>query len=154
MTPHPSRAEQKIAQLLHAGDQIMKDHPDTIRMKSRARSRTCGSRSPNHLRQGLASAAVKLRCIPILACRPAAGGNWISFRYSRSSPSSSIRLKLSGAVVALAGAIRWPIAIAMIWASAGTLALAERCQLWPRAGLALLDVGEWCSRVARRMLQR
>jgi hypothetical protein len=59
---------------------------------------------------------------------------------------------VSIAIVTLAGAIQWPIGLAMIWVSAGALAVAERCQLWPRAGFALLDVGEWCSRVARHML--
>lgn len=59
---------------------------------------------------------------------------------------------MSGAVVAIAGAIRWPVALALIRSSAAAVAVAERCQLWPRAGLALLDIGEWCSRVARRML--
>jgi hypothetical protein len=57
-----------------------------------------------------------------------------------------------GAVVAIAAVIQWPVVRAMVWVSAAMLAVAERCQPWPRAGLALLDVGEWCSRVARRML--
>jgi hypothetical protein len=34
------------------------------------------------------------------------------------------------------------VVVAMIRLSAAAVAVAERCQLWPRAGLALLDVGE------------
>jgi hypothetical protein len=59
---------------------------------------------------------------------------------------------VSGAVVAIAEAIQWPVVLAMIRVSAATLAVAERCQLWPRAGLALIDAGEACGRVARQML--
>jgi hypothetical protein len=59
---------------------------------------------------------------------------------------------VTGAIVAVAQVIRWPIGFAMVWVSAGTLAAAERCQICPRAGLALPDVGEWCSRIARGML--
>jgi hypothetical protein len=56
------------------------------------------------------------------------------------------------AIVTLAGAIQWLVALAMIWVSAGTLAVAERCQLWPRAGLTLVSISERCALLARGML--
>jgi hypothetical protein len=58
---------------------------------------------------------------------------------------------VSIAIVTLAGAIQWLVMVAMIGVSAAAVAVAERCQTCPSAGLTLLDVGEWCSRVARRM---
>jgi hypothetical protein len=57
------------------------------------------------------------------------------------------------AIVAIAQAVQWPIALAMIRLSAAAVAVAERCQICPRAGLALLDISERCGRLARRMLQ-
>jgi hypothetical protein len=60
---------------------------------------------------------------------------------------------MSIAAVTLAGAIQWLGPLAMIRLSATATAAAERCQLWPRTGLALVDVSEWCSSVARRMLR-
>lgn len=59
---------------------------------------------------------------------------------------------MSGAIVAIARVIQRPIAFAMVWVSAVTLAFAERGLLWPRAGLALLALGDSCARLARRML--
>jgi hypothetical protein len=56
---------------------------------------------------------------------------------------------VTGAVVAIAHVIQWPVALAMVWVSAAMLAVAERCQPWPRAGLTLVDISEWCSRVAK-----
>jgi hypothetical protein len=61
---------------------------------------------------------------------------------------------VSGAVVAIAHAAQWLAPLAMIGLSAAAVALAERCQICPRAGLVLLDVGEWCSRIARGMLRK
>jgi hypothetical protein len=59
---------------------------------------------------------------------------------------------MSGAVVAVAQVIQWPIAFAAL-CSPGRRSLRQK--RWgpdgPRTGLALLDVGHWCSRVARRM---
>jgi hypothetical protein len=60
---------------------------------------------------------------------------------------------MSIAVVTLAGAIQWPIALAMIRLSATATAAAERCQICPRTGLALVDLSERCGRLARRMLR-
>jgi hypothetical protein len=45
------------------------------------------------------------------------------------------------------------IALAMIRLSAAAVAVAERCQMCPRTGLALVDISERCGRLARRMLQ-
>jgi hypothetical protein len=40
-------------------------------------------------------------------------------------------------------------------ASAAALAAALRSgERWPRAGLALLDIADWCSRFMRQMLSR
>jgi hypothetical protein len=60
---------------------------------------------------------------------------------------------MNGAVVAIAGAIRWLVVLAMIRLSAVAVAVAERCQLRPHAGLALVDISERCGRLARRMLR-
>jgi hypothetical protein len=60
---------------------------------------------------------------------------------------------MSIAVVAIAGAIQWLVVLAMIRLSAAAVVAAEHCQLWPRMGLTLLDVGDSCSRVAHRMLR-
>jgi hypothetical protein len=60
---------------------------------------------------------------------------------------------MSGAVVAIAQVVQWPIAFAALWLSWATLTAAEAMgPRWPRAGLAPLDIGERCSRVARRLL--
>jgi hypothetical protein len=68
-------------------------------------------------------------------------------RSARASPSNS-------AVVVIAHLIRWPVAVGAVWASGATLAATEAMgQRWPRAGLELLDVGEQCGRLARRLLQ-
>jgi hypothetical protein len=58
---------------------------------------------------------------------------------------------VTGAVVAIAEAIRWPVAVLMLWGSAATLAAVDRCP-WPQGAMRLLDLGDVCSRVARRML--
>jgi hypothetical protein len=60
---------------------------------------------------------------------------------------------VSIAIVTLAGAIQWLVVLAMFWLSAAAVVVAEYCQLWPRIGLTLLDVGDSSSRVARRMLR-
>jgi hypothetical protein len=44
------------------------------------------------------------------------------------------------------------VALAMIWVGEATLFAAQHCQMCPRAGLVLLDIGERCSRVARGQL--
>jgi len=60
---------------------------------------------------------------------------------------------VSGTVVAIALAMRRPIAVAACWGSRETLAAAEAVGArWPRAGLVLLDISEGCGRLARRML--
>jgi hypothetical protein len=59
---------------------------------------------------------------------------------------------VTGTVAVIAGVIRWPIALIMVLLGEATLAAAERCRIWPRLGLALLDIGQACSRVARQML--
>ena len=51
----------------------------------------------------------------------------------------------------IAGAIRWPAAILMLWGSWGALVAAERCP-WPRVALRLLDLSKLCARAARAML--
>jgi uncharacterized protein DUF4236 len=62
---------------------------------------------------------------------------------------------LSGAVVAIAEVIQWPIAFAALWLYWATLTAAEAMvPRWPRTVLALLDVGEWCSRTARVYYRR
>jgi hypothetical protein len=48
--------------------------------------------------------------------------------------------------------IRWLTGFAMVRVAGATLVVAERCQMWPRACWALLDIGEACAHVARRML--
>jgi hypothetical protein len=56
-------------------------------------------------------------------------------------------------VVVIAEAIRWPVALVMVWVGGATLAAAERCGPGSeRVALALIDVGEACSRIARQML--
>jgi hypothetical protein len=59
---------------------------------------------------------------------------------------------VSIAVVTLAGAIQWLVVRALIRLSAAAVAVAEHCRRWPRTGLTLLDIGEWCCSVARLML--
>jgi hypothetical protein len=60
---------------------------------------------------------------------------------------------MSGAIVAIAQVIQWPVAFAALWLTWATLTAAEAMGLrWPRTGLALLDIGRWCSHVARRLL--
>ena len=61
---------------------------------------------------------------------------------------------MSGAIVAIAQVIQWPVAFAALWLSWATLTAAEAIgPRWPRTGLALVDISGWCSSVARRMLQ-
>jgi hypothetical protein len=59
---------------------------------------------------------------------------------------------VSIAIVTLAGAIQWLVVRAMVWVSAAMLAVAERCQPWPRAGLTLVSISERCALLARGML--
>jgi hypothetical protein len=59
---------------------------------------------------------------------------------------------VSIAIISFAGAIQWPVVLAMIWLSAAALAVAERCQPWPRAGLTLVSISERCALLARGML--
>jgi hypothetical protein len=62
---------------------------------------------------------------------------------------------VSGAVVAIAQAIRCPAAVALRWIAAVTLAAAQRFGAHaPRLALGFLDLGEACSRGARGMLKR
>jgi hypothetical protein len=49
---------------------------------------------------------------------------------------------VSGGGVAIAGAIKWPVVVAMIRLSAAAIGVAERCQICPSVGLALLNIGE------------
>ena len=58
---------------------------------------------------------------------------------------------MSGVVVAIAEALRWPIAILLLWITAGALAAAHRCR-WAPLALVLLDLGDMCSRSSRAML--
>jgi hypothetical protein len=60
---------------------------------------------------------------------------------------------VSIAIVTLGRAIQWLVVVAMIRSPAAAIAVADRCQICPQAGLVLLDVGGWCSRVARGMLR-
>jgi hypothetical protein len=60
---------------------------------------------------------------------------------------------VSIAIVTLAGAIEQLVVLLLIGLSAAAVAVAERCQLWPRGGLVLLDIGDSCSRAAHRMLR-
>jgi hypothetical protein len=60
---------------------------------------------------------------------------------------------VSIAIVTLGLAIQWLVVVAMIRLSATATAAAERCQMWPRTGLALVDISEKCGRLARRMLR-
>jgi hypothetical protein len=60
---------------------------------------------------------------------------------------------VSIAIVTLAGAIQWLVALAMIGLSAAAIAVAELCRMCPRTGLALVDISERCGRLARRMLR-
>jgi hypothetical protein len=59
---------------------------------------------------------------------------------------------MTSAVVAIAEAIRRPVVVLMLWIGEATLFAAQHCQMCPRAGLVLLDIGESCSRVARGIL--
>jgi hypothetical protein len=59
---------------------------------------------------------------------------------------------VSIAIVTLARAIQWLVVLGMIWSSAAAVAVAERCQICPRVGLALVDISERCALLARGML--
>jgi hypothetical protein len=54
---------------------------------------------------------------------------------------------MSGVIVAIAQVIQRPVAFAALWLAWATLTAAEAMgPRWPRTVLALLDIGEWCSR--------
>jgi hypothetical protein len=58
---------------------------------------------------------------------------------------------VTGAVVVIAEAIRWPVAVLMLWLSGATLAAADRVRAGNLA-LGLLRVADVCARIARQML--
>jgi hypothetical protein len=56
---------------------------------------------------------------------------------------------MTGAVVAIAEAIRWPVAVVALWGCGAAVTAAERC---PVGRLGLLRVADACARMARQML--
>ena len=58
---------------------------------------------------------------------------------------------MSGAIVAIAERIGWPVAVLMLWAAAAAFSAAQHCPLLWLAEL-LLDFGSMCSRGCRAML--
>jgi hypothetical protein len=59
---------------------------------------------------------------------------------------------VSGTVVAIGQVIQLPIALAMIWVSAATLAVGRALPAVATHGFGVAYIGEQCSRTARGML--